>query len=218
MSLKLLILSNLNISNALMKKQRKKKAIKRSQWFTIAGGLILFLSWVIEKNIQADMAQEKEQLKRSQLVIDITEVQRSTWEVAYAKEINQKPIDTPVLAFIETNLTEVYMNLTNWSEARVKKSSDSLINGQIELKRAVSEQDRIALSRKDYLLIDHDFRIAAEVFGNKFRSLDNDFIDVYVDLDKRERQWSFIFNIFYVVGSLFLGLSYWSSVKEATAD
>jgi len=47
---------------------------------------MIFSSWLVENQAQSKWIEEKDNLKRSQLGIDIEEVHRSIYELAYVHE------------------------------------------------------------------------------------------------------------------------------------
>lgn len=181
--------------------------LKLNSWLTIIGGIIIFTSWIIENKFQSKWAHEKENLKRSQLVIDITENQRSIYEVAYMNECQRQQKDTLLLASYQQRLARVYMDLLSWSKGRVSDDATKYYE-IINSKRQIDEQNRKCLKEGDYKTISSNFNIVAAVFGEVYMKLDNDFSDKMDIVNENEEYWTLVFTTLYILGSILLGISY----------
>jgi hypothetical protein len=193
----------------IAKHQRKfwLSKLKLNSWITVIGGIIIFTSWIVEKKFQSKWTDEKDNLKRSQLVIDITENQRSIYEVAYLNECQRQQKDTLLLASYQQRLARVYMDLLSWSKGRVSDDAKKY-NEIISSKRQIDEQNRNCLKESDYKTINRNFNKVAAVFGEVYMKLDNDFSDKVDIVNDNEKFWTLVFTTLYILGSMLLGISY----------
>jgi hypothetical protein len=201
-----------------MKKNVDPKATKRNftfkNWFTIIGSVIIFSSWMAER--QVDLHKSKvDDLKRSQLVIDITEVNRSNLEIEYNKAIRSNPIDSPQVAFIEINLALTYMNLINYNRMRiagVDSEKIKLAQNDILQKDFIDSTNRKAFIMRKFAYIDSSFVFVRNKFGQKYIALDRQYPVIYRVEDSSQQFWSNIFSWSYGVGSVFIALAYFSGI------
>src|SRR6266850_6073007 len=87
-----------------------------------AGTLALIYSWSYEKHQLARASEEVSRLQRSQLVIDIDEVARDQWIIAFDQELSKSEPSHDVLAVTANGAV---VNLITWQshmEMRVAKS------------------------------------------------------------------------------------------------
>lgn len=184
----------------------KFKKLKTKEWLTIIGAIIIFCSWFVQ-NIQADASAENEKLKRSQLVIDIQEVEQSLLETNLNQEVRRKPMDTVLLAVAQTKLAYCYMNKLTRSMARTTEDWEAY-------KKLLAEKNNLndilnnALKSKDYAKINQGYKYAASKFQDDFRQLDDAFLVKYTKMEDREGQWNWWFRISYIIGSLLLAVSF----------
>jgi len=188
-------------------KSKGLKKLRLTHWLTIIGGLTLFSSWFVERNFQNNWTDQKENLKRSQLVIDITEVNRSTYELAYYAEVQKPKIDTPIVAFIQQRLARVYLDLLTWSKGRVTDDAKGY-NVLINAKRQIDEDNRKYLSTHEYVKISKSFNNISQVFGKTYMSLDNEYSDKVDLVNENEKYWSDRFSFLYILGSVILGIAF----------
>lgn len=176
-------------------------------------GVILFSSWIVQNYYQSKWSTEKEALKRSQLVIDIEEVQRTNLEIAYHKEFSKLPLDTAHLAFVELRLTEIFMNLISWSQARLDDNEENVAR-MFGIKHLVNDTDRLAFNQKNYSLINANFKEVTKSFGNNFRALDDRFSQKYYEVENKSQQADNIFAGLYLAGTILLGIAYIDKVLK----
>lgn len=184
-----------------------KKKLSLVNWLSIIGGLILFSSWIVEKNKQSKWSEEKDSLKRSQLVIDIAENQRVTLETAYFNEIRKSDSDEMLIAFYQKGLTRNYLNLLTWSKGRVSESPKEYSSLMASKKKIIKENLTFFRNGK-FEKIKSNFTNVAEYFGTNFMKLDADFSDKYDLVEENENYWNKVFSLLYILGSLLIGLSY----------
>ncbi len=193
------------------KEQRNQKIcfcrLKLYNWLTIWGGIIILTSWIVEKGFQSKWVNEVEKLKRSQLVIDITENQRSTLEVAYLIEIQKQQKDTFLLASLQQRLARVYLDLLTWGIGRVTEDTSqySLV---IQIKRIIDVNNGVCLNKKKYTSINSNFNLVTGVFRNFYMKLDKDFSDRVSLVNSKESLGFNIFASLYILGTILLGISY----------
>lgn len=183
------------------------KKLTFANWLTIIGGIVIFISWLVERNFQTKWTDEKEKLKRSQLVIDITETRRSILEVSYFSEVMKKPIDSLHVAFLQQRLAQTYLDLLTWSKGRVTDKSDDYLN-LIKSKQKIVEENQTCFINDNYEKIDSNFNLVVTVFGINYTQLDKEFSNKFQLVQEKEDLWANLFTFLYVLGSSVLGLSF----------
>jgi hypothetical protein len=196
---------HLNTIMTTLKSPGFKKLTLKSL-LTIVGGLIIFISWIAQQH-EANTAAASEKLKRSQLVVDIEEVQRTITEMDYLEQAGRRPIEPLRLATAKTNLADCYMRLLAWSQGRVDDSGTKYAN-LIDLKNKYDAENRAALLMGRYGLIDTNFNTVVTHFQQDFRDLDSRFTARYHGAEQDDEQSSFWFYMSYGLGSLLVGISY----------
>jgi len=181
-----------------------------SFWLTIIGGIILFAAWVAQNHYKAKWDGEIQKLQRSQLVIDIEEVNRSVWEQAYLVESQRKPINKFLLAKAELELTRAYLDLYTWSVARV---SDNSVNNSkmMEVKHMIDTTARQDLREGNYQHISQAFYFVSGQFGKYYMNLDRSFSAKVDEVSRIQENWQKVFMGSYIVGSIMLG---WAFILE----
>ena len=178
-----------------------------TNWIVILGSIIIFASWIVEKQLQSKWKEEKERLNRSQLVIDVTENRRANYEIALINEVQKDEKDELIIATCQQRLIRTYLDLLTWSKGRVSNDIDEY-NRLIDSKREIDEQTRIAILKNDYTLISNYFELVFHVFNKTYMVLDNDFLTQVSIVNENEKWWTNIFMLLYIVGSILLGVSY----------
>ena len=192
---------------------KKKKVLKwynklgRVSWLTMIGGIIIFASWIVDKKLQSKWTDQKEFLKRSQLVIDITEVSRSTYELAYYEQVRKNSIDSIQVSFIQLNLARVYLNLLSWSKGRISDDADNY-SKLISSKRKIFEDNQRALLANDYKGISRTFNMVAALFAQDYMELDNKYSTLVGEVNDKEDFWGSVFISLYILGSIVLGIAF----------
>ncbi len=192
---------------------QKKKVLKwynklgRVSWLTMIGGIIIFASWIVDKKLQSKWTDQKEFLKRSQLVIDITEVSRSTYELAYYEQVRKNSIDSIQVSFIQLNLARVYLNLLSWSKGRISDDADNY-SKLISSKRKIFEDNQRALLANDYKGISRTFNMVAALFAQDYMELDNKYSTLVGEVNDKEDFWGSVFISLYILGSIVLGIAF----------
>jgi hypothetical protein len=174
---------------------------------TVLGGIILFSSWLVEKKFQFKWNEEKEQLKRSQLVIDISESQKTICEFAYISELRKKPADTLLLSFYQQRLSRVYMDMLNWSKVRVSGNTAEYSDLN-HSRKLIDSINKASFVNKDYGTINTNFTGVAAAFDKSYLRLDNDFSKKYDQVISTADKWDLVFTILYILGSVLVGLGY----------
>ncbi|MET0946320.1 MAG: hypothetical protein ABWY22_12985 [Flavobacterium sp.] len=183
------------------------KKINNQTWIAILGGTILFLSWIVEKKYESNWSNEKQKLERSQLVIDITEVQRANYEVAYNIETQKDKQDLVLLTFIQIGLCRTYMNLLSWSKGRVSDDTENY-KKIINSKREIDSANISNYNSGNYEIVNSNFELVKSVFEKKYLDLDNQFSVKVDEVDSKQNLWNIIFTILYVLGSILVGISF----------
>jgi hypothetical protein len=114
-----------------------------------AGTASLIYSWSYEKQELARASEEVNRLQRSQLVIDIDEVARDQWIIAFNQELSKSEPNQDVLAVTASG---VVMNLVRWQshmEMRVAKSSEQY-QQTIAAREAIITQAQQYANAKNY--------------------------------------------------------------------
>ena len=174
-------------------------------WFIIAGSIIIFVSWIVEKQFLQSRQDEKERIKRSQLVINITENHRAINELGYFEY--QKEKNDSLIAIYQQRLAIDYLNLIIWSIGRNGNDEDKF-NKWIDYREKVVEHISNSLNQEDYITINAQFLAVIQHFKKEYVDLDNEFTDKVEMVNSNVRMGTSIFMILYIMGSAFLGLGY----------
>ncbi|HEU4789655.1 MAG TPA: hypothetical protein VFS71_08230 [Flavobacterium sp.] len=183
------------------------KKINNQTWIAILGGTILFLSWIVEKKFESNWINEKQKLERSQLVIDITEVQRANYEVAYNVEAKKEKQDLVVLTFIQVGLCRTYINLLSWSKGRITDDAENY-KKIINSKREIDSTNISSYNSGNYEKVHYNFEFVKSFFEKNYLDLDNQFSVKVDEVDAKQNLWNIIFTLLYVLGSLLVGVSF----------
>lgn len=115
----------------------------------VAGTAALIFSWSYEKQELARASEEVNRLQRSQLVIDIDEVSRDQWIIAFNQELSKSEPNQDVLALTAYGAVR---NLVTWQshmEMRVSKSSTQY-QQTIAARKAIVAQSQQYADAKNY--------------------------------------------------------------------
>lgn len=176
-------------------------------WGTIVGSLILFSSWIVDKNYQSEWAATRDKLQRSQLVVDIEEVHRSLYDLAYLHELKKQPVDSFSLAVAALGQTRTKLNLYTWGVGRVTDNADEY-QQMIATKRQIIEISEYSLLTSDYKKLFEAHDIVTKVFTKNYMKNDASFSDKIDVVNQEQDKWDKRFFWLYVVGSFVLGVSY----------
>jgi len=113
------------------------------------GTFALVYSWTYEKKELADATEDMARLQRSQLVIDIDEVARDQWIIAFNQEVGKVNPNPDVLAVTANGAVT---NLVMWQshmEMRVAKSAEQY-QLAIAGRETIIAQARQYADKKDY--------------------------------------------------------------------
>lgn len=188
-----------------------KKKLKASNYLTIVGGFVIFLSWVVERQLELKWASERERLNRSQLVIDIAENRRALYEVALINEFQKSDPDTVLLTAYKLCLTRSYLDLLVWSHGRVTDNIDEY-SALVHSKRTVDEQNRNSWINSNYIKINENYNSVSKTFEQTYEVFDDEFLNKIESVNNKESFWAKVFTSLYVLGSILLGISYLVSI------
>jgi len=184
-----------------------------TDWLKIIGGILLFFSWYADKT-ESDWSSEKDKLMRSQLVIDMLEMERSNYEIALAVELKRNPIDSFQVALSKQRLSRVYLDYLTQSIGRIldrnEKSPhyDTLYVDMVSYKENFDVTNRENLKKQNYRSIDSAFDKVVDSFGSQFDDLGLAFKKKYWYVDKTETAYKKLFHVLYWLGSVALGYGF----------
>jgi hypothetical protein len=183
------------------------KKINKQMLLAIIGGITLFSSWIVEKKYESEWVNKKQNLERSQLVIDITEVRRSNYEVAYNIEAQKKNQDITTITFIQVGLCRTYMDLLSWSKGRITDDSGKY-NKIVQLKKEIDEENINSFKSGNYNQVHLNFDMVKATFEAEYLKLDNNFATKVDEVDSNQKFWNNIFTSLYFLGSILVGISF----------
>ncbi len=183
------------------------KKLKYEHWGFIIGSSILFLSWIVDKNYQSSYQETKEGLQRSQLVVDIEEVHRSLYDLAYAQEIRKQPCDSFLLAFAALGQTRTKINLYTWGLGRVNENSKAY-DTMVAVKNTIIQISEESMLSRNYKKLFEAHALVSKVFVNNYMQNDKKFTDKYGEVKLALARWNSIFKWLYAIGTILLGVSY----------
>ena len=192
------------------------KKLTFQHWGTIVGSLILFFSWIVEKEYKSNWEEKRDELRRSQLVIDIEEVNRSIYDLEFLHELSKQPIDSFSLANAALGQTRTKLNLYTWGVARVSENSEES-SKMMAAKRVIIEISEKSLIAGNYQKIFEAHNFVSDVFAKNYMKNDNSYSDKVDEVNAERDKWSRIFFWLYILGSALLGASYiYGKVTEKT--
>lgn len=198
-------------------KEKWYKKILLTTWLTIFGSVTIFFSWIVEKNFQSEWTNQKESLKRSQIVIDIVENRRTMYEIALSQEELKAKPDSTLIAHYQQRLSRAYMDLLSWNKARV--TDDKQKNQKLIQAKHLFDDDNLANFEKgNYKKIKENFNFALAVFGEYYMKLDGNFSKKYDEVLENENFWTNILTYSYIIGSVLLGIGYILEKKSKQND
>ncbi|AYB33737.1 hypothetical protein [Chryseolinea soli] len=169
----------------------------------VLGGLIIFSSWIVERTFQQAWSEEVEKLKGAQVMANILEINRSSFEIAVVRD----RMDSMELAFYKGRLTKIYMDLLTIGHGKATDhvaSYDSLLR----FKEKLFEPTQPYMTREEYTKVSTNFDLVSRLFNSSYKRLDNSLAGLLEAVHQLEDFWSSIFTTLYVVGSLFIGAGY----------
>lgn len=183
------------------------KHLGLSFWLTMLGGVIIFGSWLAQNQFKAKWDDKILMLQRSQLVVDVGEVNRSIWEIAYYNEYRRKPTDMFGLAKAALELTKAELDLYTWGIARVSEDPTT-ISKMMDAKHMIDTTARQDLLNGNYEHIFEAFKFVNKQFEMNYMKLDQNFSDKVDEVRRTQDFWQTIFMVLYAVGSILLGGAY----------
>ncbi len=184
-----------------------------TDWLKIIGGILLFFSWYADKT-ESDWSSERDKLMRSQLVIDMLEMERCNYEIALALELKKSPIDSLQVALSKQRLSRVYFDYLTQSIGRVLDKNekslyyDSQYVNMVRYKEIFDATNRENLRQQNYRSIDSAFDKVVDSFSSQFDNLRTAFREKYWYVDKTEAGYKKLFHALYWLGSLALGYGF----------
>lgn len=186
--------------------------LKTHQYLTILGGSILFLSWIVERNIKQNWTDAKENHLQSLINSSFRQVQRLTAETTYYDAIKKEEIDSGQVAFSQAAIMDIYLGLLDAYYIKKEENLSDYKNFKANERRIIGENKQL-IRNGQYHKINESYNGVEDVFRKNFGPMRKKHQNHLNEIIRSEAKWNNIFILLYVIGSLLLGLGY---LKNAT--
>jgi len=89
-------------------------------WIGLLGVVLLFGAWVLQNKVTADLAQERAELDRSQLTVDLQQLRLEAWTRMYNEQLTADRKNQELLGMSAAKALQAYTQIVFYSDLRVE--------------------------------------------------------------------------------------------------
>ncbi len=190
----------------------KLSKFKSHQILIIIGGVIIFCSWIVEKNIKQNWTEAKERHLLNTINSNFRQVQRLNAETVYYTAIRKSEIDSGQIAFYQSAIVDIYLGLLQsyYTEKQMKSTDyDKFRKNQSRIMYDI----RKYMNNREYYKVNKLFNEISNIFSKNYDSMNRAHSANLNHITRIEGTWNTIFIWLYSLGSILLGIGYLQRIR-----